>query len=292
MTAAQLNQALAAAGYNLNVIGTHHDFALLPNGHVILIASMHAVGYGLGWLPDTTIVLGDVLIDLDQNHVPVWTWSSFDHLDVNRHLMSFPDWTHTNAILYSASDGDLVISMRHQSWLLKIDYANGQGTGDIVWKLGWQGDFTLLGGTDPTDWFYAQHGAYFVTPNTTSGEYEMGLFDNGDNAPNPDGTTCGQAGALPCLSRVQIYQLSESAHTATIAWQDKLPVYTFWGGYADTLPNGNIEFDECSVNSTTNAAIYEVTPSNNPQTVWQMTVTGQNAYRGFRMPSLYPGVQW
>jgi len=26
--------------------------------------------------------------------------------------------------------------------------------------------------------------------------------------------------------------------------------------------------------------------------VWQMNVTGQLVYRGFRIPSLYPGVEW
>ena len=39
MTAAQLNQALAAAtcaGCNITVIGGHHDFVMLPNGHLIL----------------------------------------------------------------------------------------------------------------------------------------------------------------------------------------------------------------------------------------------------------------
>lgn len=293
MTAADLNQALATAGFNLNVVGTHHDFAILPNGHLILIASMNKTFTDLVGYPGSTTVLGDVLIDLDQNHVPVWTWSSFDHLDVNRHLLAFPpDWTHTNAILYSPSDGDLVVSMRHQSWLVKIDYDNGSGTGDIVWRLGWQGDFTLLSGTDPVDWFYAEHGPYFMTPSTTSGNYEVGLFDNGNNAPNPDGTNCGTAPASPCQSRVQLFQINESAQTATIAWQDKLPIYAYWGGDANALPNGDIEFDECVINDVGNAAIYEVAPSSTSQTVWQMQITGQSAYRGFRIPSLYPGVQW
>ena len=80
--------------------------------------------------------------------------------------MNFPDWTHSNAVLYSASDGDLVLSMRHQNWILKIDYNNGQGAGDIVWHLGEGGDFTLQNGNDPVDWFYAQHKPSFVTPNT------------------------------------------------------------------------------------------------------------------------------
>ena len=293
MTAADLNQALATAGFNLNVVGTHHDFAILPNGHLILIASMNKTFTDLVGYPGSTTVLGDVLIDLDQNRVPVWTWSSFDHLDVNRHLLNFPpDWTHTNAVLYSPSDGDLVVSMRHQSWLIKIDYNDGSGTGDIVWKLGWQGNLTLLGGTDPVDWFYAEHGPYYVTPSSTNGDYELGLFDNGNNAPNPDGTNCGTGPTSPCQSRVQLFQINESAQTANLAWQNKLPIYSFWGGDATGLPNGDIEFDECTPNAGLNTAIYEVTPSSNPQTVWQMQIAGQNAYRGSRIPSLYPGVQW
>ena len=48
---------------------------------------------------------------------------------------------------------------------------NGAGSGDSIWKLGYQGDFALLnsdGSTDtnPFDWFYAQHGPYFTTTNT------------------------------------------------------------------------------------------------------------------------------
>ena len=60
MTAAQLNQALAAAtcaGCNITVIGTHHDFVMLPNGHLILLASTTQVVSG-------TTVTGDVLIDV------------------------------------------------------------------------------------------------------------------------------------------------------------------------------------------------------------------------------------
>jgi len=65
---------------------------------------------------------------------------------INRRPMGFPDWTHTNAILFSPDDGNLIVSVRHQNWVVKVDYANGVGTGDILWKLGYQGDFTLVGG--------------------------------------------------------------------------------------------------------------------------------------------------
>ena len=172
MTAAQLNTALAAAtctGCNITVLGTHHDFVQLPNGHLIVLAATQQSISG-------TTVTGDVIIDLDQNHNPVWLWNAFDHLDVNRQPMGFPDWTHGNAILYSSDDGNLIVSLRHQNWLLKIDYANGCGQGDIIWHLGYQGDFALVGGTDPTDWFYAQHGPSFAG-TSTSGSFTLAVFD-------------------------------------------------------------------------------------------------------------------
>ncbi|HTS12628.1 MAG TPA: aryl-sulfate sulfotransferase [Candidatus Limnocylindrales bacterium] len=296
MSAADLNQALAAAtcaGCNITVLGTHHDVAILPNGHLVVIAAEDVSETGLTGEPSPTTVTGDVLIDLDQNRKPVWVWSSFDHLDLNRHPMSFPDWTHTNSIVYSADDKDLIISMRHQHWVMKIDYNDGQGTGNILWKLGYQGDFTLMNGTAPQDWTYAQHDANVITSNS-SGTFEMTMFDNGNNRVlNSGGTVCGAPNPA-CFSRVPIYQLDETAKTATLEWVDDLsPVFSFFGGNAGLLANGNMEFDECGLTTPAdNSAIYEVTQTMPPQVVWQMQIAGQYAYRGFRMPSLYPGVQW
>lgn len=55
--------------------------------------------------------------------------------------MSFPDWTHANALVYAADDGNLLLSLRDQSWILKIDYQNGSGSSDVLWTLGYRGDF-------------------------------------------------------------------------------------------------------------------------------------------------------
>ena len=288
MTAADLNAALAAAtcaGCNITVVGTHHDFVLLPNGHLLLIASTQQNISG-------TTVTGDVVIDLDPNHNPVWLWNEFNYLDVNRQPMSFPDWTHTNAIIYSVDDGNLIVSLRHQNWLIKIDYENGAGNGNILWKLGYQGDFTLVGGTDPTDWFYAQHGPSFVTKNTT-GNFTLALFDNGDDRVFPSGVSCGAAGEPACLySTVPILQIDETAKTATLAFNPVAPAYSFFGGNAEVLKNGNVEYCESAAGPGLAGAIYEVTEDSSAQTVWQLLITGQYAYRGQRIPSLYPGVQW
>lgn len=60
-------------------------------GHLIVLASIAVPYTDLAGYPGTTNVVGDVLIDLDPNFTPVWFWSTFDHLDVNRHLGGLPD---------------------------------------------------------------------------------------------------------------------------------------------------------------------------------------------------------
>jgi len=121
------------------------------------------------------------------------------------------------------------------------------------------------------------------------------MFDNGDQRVlNSSGTLCGTS-TTPCDSRVPILHLDETAKTADTTWIDKLaPVFSFFGGSARLLKNGNIEFDECAATPQPdqNAVIFEVTKTTPPQTVWSMQIAGQYAYRGIRIPSLYPGVQW
>jgi hypothetical protein len=290
MSATDLNNALAAAtctGCNITVVGTHHDFVMLPNGHLIVIAGVNNTQI----VPGTTVT-GDVVIDLDQNHKPVWIWNAFTHLDVNRRPMLFPDWLHTNAVLYSPDDGNLIISVRHQNWLIKIDYANGTGTGDVLWKLGYQGDFALVGGTDPTDWFYAQHSPSFTSTNTT-GKFSLAVFDNGNDRYFPSGQVqCTTTGSSTCYSTVPLLDIDETAKTATLRWNPTAPFFSFFGGNAEVLENGNVEYCESFGDSTGDGKIYEVTQQGIPQIVWQMHATGEYAYRGQRIPSLYPGVQW
>lgn len=318
VTAAQLNTALAAATCaecNVTVIGTHHDFAVLPNGHVVVIAATTET------LGDSTTPTGDVIIDLgdmenvggnNPNHTPqpVWAWNEFNHLDTNRRPYMYPDWTHTNAILYSPTDGNLIISIRHQNWLVKLPYENGTGSGGPVWKLGAvlstdttpedTANFTLLNedgtpDTTATDWFFAQHGPSFTTTNT-SGQFSLILFDNGDDRGVVDvvGGTCGVTSQPACFSTVPIFNLDETAMTATMVFNPTTPDYSFFGGGAQVLKNGHVEYTEAASSPlpANNAAIFEVTQAASPQTVWQMHITGQVAYRGFRIPSLYPGVQW
>jgi arylsulfate sulfotransferase len=42
-----------------------------------------------------------------------------------------PDWTRSNALVLTADDNPL-LSIRNQSWILKLDHANGTGSGNVL----------------------------------------------------------------------------------------------------------------------------------------------------------------
>ena len=283
VTLSQLNTALAAAGYSLQAANLHHDLLRLSNGHWILLVNENQDFQDLPGYPGTTTVLGDAIVDLDADNQPVWVWRAFDHLDVNRHPYMFPDWTHSNAVVYEP-DGSLLLSMRHQSWILKIDYANGAGSGDVLWRLGAGGDFALVG-NDPAQWFYNQHDPNLV--QVSGSTQRIAMFDNGDTRPDSNGQPC----STDCYSRGLIMDIDESARTAQVSWQYLSGWYSFWGGSIVVLPNGNVEVDSTTVLGGF-SRVREVTNGTSPQVVWEMDAKNDAFYRAYRIPSLYPGVSW
>jgi arylsulfate sulfotransferase len=285
-----LNQSLKTAGFSINVLNLHHDVLVLQNGHWVVLGQTSKTFTNLPGYPGSLDVLGDVLIDLDQNWKPVWVWSSFDHLDVNRHLMGLPDWTHSNAVVYSSVDGNILLSMRNQSWILKIDYENGSGSGDVLWRLGEGGDFQLAG-NDPSQWFYAQHYPYIA--NASGTQLQLVIFDDGNlRIPADDGPGC--QGTYPyCYSRAVQLGVDESSKSVAVQWEFLPDLYTPWGGSIVALDNGDVEFAVTDPFGQTLASrVLEVTGTSNPEIVWQLDITGGDAYRAYRIPSLYPGVVW
>jgi arylsulfate sulfotransferase len=139
----------------IQLLSIDHDVLLLPNGHLLILTTDSRVFPDLPGYPGQTTVLGNAIIDVDGDNNIAWVWDVFDHLDVNRHPIYFPDWTHANALFYVPDDGSFLLSLRHQHWILKVDYQNGSGPGDILWKLGYQGDFTMQSDS-PADWSYAR----------------------------------------------------------------------------------------------------------------------------------------
>jgi arylsulfate sulfotransferase len=295
----QLNQKLAASnlrdaqGNTYHLRGFHHDVLALPNGHWVILADYVKNYTNLPGRPGTTAVLGDAIVDVDQNLNPDWVWNAFDHLDINRHPMNFPDWTHGNDLLYSSDDHNVLLSLRHQNWIIKINFLDGQGSGDVMWRLGEGGDFKLVGGVDPTDWFYAQHGLSYFSANTT-GVFRIGLMDNGNDRIFPSGQVMCQPNQptnASCYSTLPVYEVNEENMTATLITHYVPPpsYFSFFGGNANLLPNGDLHVDFCAPLS--GAIVQELTP-NASQVVWQGTTPNADQFHALRMPSLYPGVQW
>jgi hypothetical protein len=263
-----------------------HDFLPLPNGHVIALCQEFLTIEGIDGE-----VWGDALVDLDESFTPVWVWSAFDVLSLDRKGFEWVkggaatgshDWTHCNCV-DATPDGNLLLSVRNQSWVLKLDYANGTGDGSIMWTLGFQGDFALQ--TGPADWFYAQHYPHILE---TSGPYISALtvVDNGN---------CRVASDPPPYSRGLIMNIDEAQKTAEVIWRYTTPpsFYSFWGGDVVRLPNGHMEVcmsDPYPDRKPMQSFAREVTYDQQP--VWTLDVTPANAYRSYRIPSLYPGVQW
>ena len=257
-----------------------HDFWNMSNGDVVFIVQE------LANLPGTGDVWGDSLIVLDQSFNPVWVWSTFDVLDINRHPYSWDparDWTHSNAV-QQTPDGNFLLSVRNQSWVLKIDYAGG--TGNVLWKLGYQGDFQLQNANND-DWFFAQHFPHILT---TSGSNitSLTVIDNGNyRVPWP---------LMKQYSRALIVKIDETSNpkTAKIAWQwpSAPDFYSYWGGSVVKLPNGNMEICMSDPYPDQDISFAIEVDATTLQTVWEMLIMPADAYRSYRIPSLYPGVQW
>jgi arylsulfate sulfotransferase len=288
-----VNRALAGTvPYQIGTI--HHDVAVLPNGHWILLANIAQVINNVSGIPPGTSMVGDVLIDWDvQKGEADWNWSTFDHLNLTHAPYGFADWTHGNAIIYSPDDGNLILSMRNQNWIIKINYQNGAGDGSILWTLGDGGSFTLPEGQAPIEWNYGQHYPTIVSPNS-AGVISLMFFNDG-NGRLMDGNNdvCSTPGVGACYSSVPIFQLDEANNTATVMWEDNLsPYFSLCCGDALLLANGDMEVDIADGLNVGYSDIEEATQTQTPELVWNMEVTGQLAYRGFRIPSLYPGESW
>jgi arylsulfate sulfotransferase len=304
MTTEALDHKMAnAEGFDFVPAGFDHDFALLPNGHVVAIVQCYKNFTNLPGQSGTTTVLGSALVDLDQNWNPVWAWNAFDFLDINRALNGYPDWSHANALLYSPEDGNLILSLRNQSWIVKIDYENGTGSGNILWRLGYQGDFALavdgVPTDDPINWFSFQHFPSVVSQSGS--QTTLAIWDNGNNRvqdPVDENDICLIGRSPICYSRATIFQVDESSMVANLLWADEQPPFGEWGGSINQLGNGNVEFDlndpEFPTISGEASYVQEVTQTSPPQVVWQMNVfpVSDNAYRAYRFPSLYNGVTW
>jgi len=247
----------------------NHDFALLPNGHALMVAyDVQPVDMSLlvpGGNP-AAMVSGSIIQELDAQKNVIFQWRSWDYIPVldtyQNTLGAAFDYIHVNGILQDI-DGHIVVSTRLTSELIKID----RQTGDIIWRMGGKhNEFTFIG-DHPEN---APH--YFSFPHAPSllpnGNFL--LFDNGFQH-------------VPQHSRAVEYAIDQSAKTATMVWEYRRTPDAFAAtqGSAQRLPNGNTIIGWGSASIAQQLAVTEVTPDG--RTVFEMSfpqgVVSYGAYR-------------
>jgi len=192
-----------------------------------------------------------------------WAWSFCEHYTPDP---VFKDWDHLNAVVPVPGEDTLLISAKNQHAVFKID----PGTGEVVWRLGKDGDFERTDGDDLA--FTNQHAPEFVSDD------EILVFDNG-----VDGWR-EESGA------VQV-RFDEDAMTCEVVWSwyPDPPIYAPIWSDADRLENGDTLVTFGRRGTDADSHIIEVTGDG--ERVWQLVTPEKwGWYRAHRVPPLAPGI--
>ena len=239
----------------------HHDVIPTPSGNFLAIATevrrlaKYPVSETSPRVKQPANVVGDAVVEFQPDGKVVRKWSLLDLLDTSRigygSVSRFwdtrcykafassggtRDWSHANAIDYDAKTQTMVVSVRHQDAVVKIDCK----TGKLVWILanpsGWRREFRkfLLKPKGKVDWPYHQHSPKRTDTGT------LLVYDNGNYRATPPRAKISPARNA---SRVVEYAIDEKTMTVRQVWEyrSRRPVLCPLFGDVDKLPRtGNI----------------------------------------------------
>jgi arylsulfate sulfotransferase len=311
-----------ASGSNISVNTDmfHHEIYETLSGNFLVLSTelRHLLSYPSsekdlwGPLADSDVV-GDVIVEFNRYGTILGWWDLFDVLDPYRigfdSLGGFwngeyaeaangtKDWSHANAVIEDSVDDSVIVSIRHQDALVKID----RKTGKLIWILGnpdgWDlpwNRYLLSLDNDDFQWPYHQHGP-MITPNGT-----ILLFDNGNHRHRPFDHKPDEN-----YSRAVEYAVDAKRMAVSQVWSFGAPNDELF--YSDALGNANwlpitsnvLITDGARVTSGVPAnrwaRIVEVTHTKSAEKVFELIVKdppGSNTpgwlvYRAIHLPSLY-----
>ena len=200
-------------------IADSHDLRLLPNGHALLTIYDYQIRdmSAYGGKPKARFI--DLLVqELDRAKNVVFEWKASEHLpftDTYEPLTgNTVDPYHGNSI-EMLPDGNLLVSFRHLSQVVKVD----RQMGDVIWRMGGKNsDFKFVNDAG----FSYQHDVRLLPDG------HMTVFDNGNQH-------------KPQVSRAVEYEVDEASKTVTRVWayQHEPAIYGSYMGDAQRLPDGN-----------------------------------------------------
>jgi hypothetical protein len=273
----------------------HHDAIRLPNGHTLVLATLERMfPDGAQGSKDPVDIMGDLVVELDEDLQVAWVWNSFDHLDLKRASKidekcqlgpgkagctpvfladQANGWLHSNSLHYVAGSGDLLISIPEQDWVIKIDYKDGKGSGKVLWRLGEGGDFTVKS-SDPDPWFSFQHDARIEAAGST----RLVVFDDGQRRKkkHPEANNRGQ-----------VWALDEKARTATLVYNVDLGAYAIAMGSAQRLSNGGYTFESGLINLGPSPYSRTTETSPDGKIAYGQQLEGGVIYRSYRVSDMY-----
>ena len=307
---ARVSEQLVAMGLPRIVVFTHELRRIVnpggPNdGYIMALGTTDLIStqYQGGTPGNPVEILGDEVIVLDRNLQVSWAWNPFTHLDLARRAVlnetctpttvcrpitpGFTlanDWLHANSIQYTPWDRNLIVSLRHQDWVIKLNYADGAGDGTVLWRMGPQGDFTIT--TQRTantadigfPWFSHQHDAEFeLGGQQFGGRRIMTVFDNGNTRQVTYDSNAH--------SRCQSLAVDEVHRTVNLNINADLGAYSVALGSAQLLTNGDLACGAGAIGAFSRATENQ----KNGKPVYLLQWFG-NTYRTFRMADLYTPV--
>ena len=248
----------------------HHDLTPLPNGNFLILGRVNKTINVVPLGGDVSVQV-DTLEEITPSGAQVRFWSADDHLDTQYYPSELSqngppyDWTHANAAYYDAQEDRVLLSARHLHWIVGINWSSGE----VDWKLGPGGDFTLDGVAE--DWFYAPHAPM------ADGEGRLLVYDNGNERPG------GSA-----YSRGVLIGYDEVAMTASVEWEYQIIPQTLFLGDADRLSNGNVLLTAGGTStSLEEVALIEVSDDDPAEVVWRMVIdNGGNTFRATHLDTL------
>lgn len=208
-----------------------HDFQLLPNGHALMLCydtqTIDMSRIVEGGQPNAQVT-GSVIQELDVFKNVVFQWRSWDYIPITDSYQDLTknkfDYIHVNSVDFDNSDGNIILSCRETSEVIKISRA----TGEVIWRMGGKhNEFTFINEHEENAprYFKLQHDARSHPGGTLT------MFDNGADAKDM---------SRP-YSRAVEYMLDEKDKTATLVWEYKPDpnIIAVSGGNVDRLENGN-----------------------------------------------------
>lgn len=223
-------------------------------------------------------------------------WLTFnDFLDPSVTPSYFDAWNdlwHPNAVQYLPEDNSVLISVRNQSTVLKLDYDTkqvkwaftpmcGRSSDGSTWaRQPSLGNSLIMPDSDDGNfaWFYNQHDANVVSYDPDSGIMELAMFDNGNTRYNFGDEKNGDT-----YSRMVVYRIDENSKSAKEVYsygkERGSQLYSWWYGSAQKLSNGHHVGNFALYNNVNTSHIVETDPGSGVVAEYQVNGAANGSYR-------------